>query len=124
MPSIKSNSLEEALLFLAQAALAGEGGDPRAADWCAQAMKILAAHVDASDPNAGTGASLVSQVLAPLGGQLPRGLQYLKEDEVRADWLHYEHKDGRQAVCREGQAIFAANVPAWYRTGPLEFSAS
>lgn len=121
MTTITSGSLEEALLFLAQSARADEGGDPRAADWRAQAMQILAAHVNTRDPRAGTPDSLVSQLLVPLGGRLPQGLQYLKAEELRSGWLHYEHKDGRQAICREGQASFAASEPKWYRTGPVEF---
>jgi hypothetical protein len=124
MTTIKVGSLEEALLFLAQSARADEGGDPRASDWRAQAMQILADHVNARDPLTGTPASLVAQLLVPLGGRLPRGLQYLKVEELRSGWLRYEHKDGRQAICREGQASFTASEPKWYRTGPVEFSAT
>lgn len=121
MPHICPNSLEEALLFLTQSLRAAESGDPRSADWLVLGAKIVAHHVNARDPNAGTPSALTSQLLVPLGGHFPTGLQYLSEDDVRSGWLHYEHKDGRQAICREGQASFAANIPAWYRTGPLEF---
>lgn len=122
MRNIQANSLEEALLFLTQSARAGEGGDPRAADWMARAMMIIAKHVEIRDPNAGTTSALVPQLLVQLGGRLPRGDQYLKEEEVRNGWLHYEHSDGRQAICRDGQATFAHASPGWYRTGPMIIS--
>lgn len=124
MPSIKQNSLEEALLFLTHAIRAGQSGDPRSAEWLVHGTRIVADLVNASDPRAGTAAALVSQMLLPLGGNLPGGHQFLNEREVREGWLHFEHKSGREAICRDGQATFASNEVHWYRTGPLEFSAN
>lgn len=124
MPPIKPNSLEEALLFLTQSIRSAESGDPRSADWLVLGAKIVAQFVDARDPNAGTCAALTSQLLEPLGGRFAPDLQYLDDGDVRSGWLHYEHKDGRQAICREGQASFTAGAPSWYRTGPLEFAES
>lgn len=124
MTTIKVGSLDEALLFLTQAVRAGEGGDPRAWEWLALGLEIVADHVEASDPNAGTAEALVPQMLVRIGGRLPRAGQYLNMAEVRTGWLHYEHKDGRQAICLDGQASFTASTPAWYRTGPVEFSAT
>ncbi|MFZ5525884.1 MAG: hypothetical protein ACOZE7_04440 [Pseudomonadota bacterium] len=124
MTTIKIGSLEEALLFLTQAVRAGEGGDPRAWEWLALGLKIVADHVDAGDPKFGTAEALVPQMLVRIGGRLPRAGQYLNVDDVHTGWLHYEHKDGRQAICLDGQASFAAVAPSWYRTGPVEFSAT
>lgn len=124
MTLIKPNSLEEALLFLTQSLRSAECGDPRSADWLVLGAKIVAQFVDARDPNAGTCAALTSQLLEPLGGRFATGHQYLDEGDVRSGWLHYEHKDGRRAICREGQASFTVGAPAWHRTGPLVFAES
>lgn len=37
-----------------------------------------------------------------------------------ADWLLYEHDDGRHAVAPNAEeAIFARGDPAWHRVGPV-----
>lgn len=42
-----------------------------------------------------------------------------------ADWLLYEHDDGRHAVAPSAEAAtFAHGDPAWHRVGPVEAPAS